>query len=490
MATATIEPVAVNGDTKRAAPKRRRGGRKEREYASDTTVSVAGKSVEEIRRVVGGYFGEFHGASWHDDRVEFLRGGEDGPERVTLIDLPHGIPHGDLIDYTAGRQDVTVDGDGQAVQTDDGDDGDLARRLLADRQLREEHRQFAEVAPSPWHSAALTRLTATWGTLHETYFGGKLTPPYVSLDAPGSSRRLGEFAPVSGFGGLCAIAIRPGIVDGTYKAVRAGDEYAEGRMRVAEDVLLHEMVHHYHHEVTGNTEATQHGHGPAFRDECNRIGALLGLPQVRSQRKGKRDADLPSCAHWPHNVRPRDPDYYLGAYVWPDDEAEPAEDDEPAVATDPIADAIAVLLTSVGAMVEAVGAVVALSDATFDPRLEQAAIAAVATLGPVWQALKRMVVGGDGTLRRPPDPRPAAPAEDDPAVAAALEALVASSWALSEAYLTIEEQEAAGEDPSHDDADEARDEVVDAAQAYVWALGKTELAGRVATDGDAAPGAD
>jgi hypothetical protein len=55
-----------------------------------------------------------------------------------------------------------------------------------------------------------------------------------------------------------------------------------------------------------------HGHGPKFRDQCNRIGALLGLPPVRTSKARGKDKALPSCAQWPHCVRPAD--YYLGAY--------------------------------------------------------------------------------------------------------------------------------------------------------------------------------
>ena len=43
------------------------------------------------------------------------------------------------------------------------------------------------------------------------------------------------------------------------------------------------------------------------------IGQKLGLPPVRASRNRGKDADLPSCAQWPHCVRPEG--YYLGAYV-------------------------------------------------------------------------------------------------------------------------------------------------------------------------------
>jgi hypothetical protein len=101
-----------------------------------------------------------------------------------------------------------------------------------------------------------------------------------------------------------------------------GSDDAQGRFRVVADVLLHEMIHQWHQEVTGETEASYHGHGPAFRDVCNRIGGLLGLDVVRDMKARGKHRDLPSCAHWPHNIRPAD--YYRGAYVPPSGDA-PAE---------------------------------------------------------------------------------------------------------------------------------------------------------------------
>ncbi len=50
---------------------------------------------------------------------------------------------------------------------------------------------------------------------------------------------------------------------------------------------------------------------------------------LRSMKKRGKDKDLPSCAQWPLNVRPRD--YYLGAYK-PHDQA---ETDAPGAAGDP-----------------------------------------------------------------------------------------------------------------------------------------------------------
>jgi hypothetical protein len=93
--------------------------------------------------------------------------------------------------------------------------------------------------------------------------------------------------------------------------VKAGEEYAEGRFLVLADVLLHETIHQYHDEIIGQVERSYHGHGPAFRDECIRIGKELGLPPVRTSKARGPEKDLPSCAHWPFNVRPEG--YYRGA---------------------------------------------------------------------------------------------------------------------------------------------------------------------------------
>jgi hypothetical protein len=98
------------------------------------------------------------------------------------------------------------------------------------------------------------------------------------------------------------------------------------------DVLLHETIHQYHDEITGKVEKSYHGHGPAFRDECNRIGKELGLPPVRTAEARGPEKNLPSCAHWPFNVRPEG--YYRGAFdirgevAKEEDEAEANEEGE------------------------------------------------------------------------------------------------------------------------------------------------------------------
>src|SRR5829696_8026828 len=96
------------------------------------------------------------------------------------------------------------------------------------------------------------------------------------------------------------IRLRPSLLTGTHPRVNGS---AEGRFLFVADVLLHEMIHQWQQEVSGETDEAWHGHGPAFRDKANEIGARLGLGIVRTSKKRGKDADLPSCSYWPHVVR-------------------------------------------------------------------------------------------------------------------------------------------------------------------------------------------
>ena len=117
------------------------------------------------------------------------------------------------------------------------------------------------------------------------HFGGQLTALLVEVTAPASPRAYATHQPKTPEGVDCMIRIAPGVV-------------AEGEL-FANDVLLHEMIHVWQAE-TGNSEPGYQGHGPKFAAECNRIGAILGLPPVGVKGRG----GLPSCAQWPLNVRP------------------------------------------------------------------------------------------------------------------------------------------------------------------------------------------
>lgn len=178
---------------------------------------------------------------------------------------------------------------------------------------REDTRAFVLAEAEPWHREHLAMLYDRWGEWNAAHFGGLMVPPYLMLLEPKSARAWGDTSPVSGFGGRSQIRLRPAVLTGASRQFRAGPEYAEGRRRFACDILLHEMIHQWQQEVTGAAEDGYHGHGPTFRDKANEIGRALGLAPVRTGKARGPDRELPSCAQWPHCVRPDD--YYLGAYV-------------------------------------------------------------------------------------------------------------------------------------------------------------------------------
>jgi hypothetical protein len=191
------------------------------------------------------------------------------------------------------------------------------------REHREAFERFVLEQAAPWHREHLTALYTAWHTYNTSYFEGQMTPPYLLLAEPVTPRVYGDTSPASGFGAKLQIRIRPSLVRGTHPHLRQGlmdhatrARCAIGRQRFVDDILLHETIHQYHMEVIGRHEDSYDGHGPSFRDCANRIGATLGLPPVRASKVPKKERDKPSCAQWPHNVRPAD--YYQGAvcYVW------------------------------------------------------------------------------------------------------------------------------------------------------------------------------
>jgi len=188
----------------------------------------------------------------------------------------------------------------------------------AEARLRAEHWTCVLEHADPRYLVALRRF-------HDQQFGRwrryfpDLVPPVPRLAPPESPRSWGQYVFVGGDGLRGEIRIRLSLLTGVHPRMRAGPEYAEGRLRFVEDVLLHESVHAYLYEVASHEEESYHGHGPYFADHANLIGADLDLPPVRSGKRRGADATRPSCAQWPHNVRPRalrDParDYYQGAF--------------------------------------------------------------------------------------------------------------------------------------------------------------------------------
>jgi len=186
---------------------------------------------------------------------------------------------------------------------------ELTAEILSHRR---DFERFVLEHAEPWHRAHLGRLFVNWRGWNGEHFEGRLEPPYLFLAEPAFSRHYGCCGALSGFGGRSEIRIRPSLVRGSHPHVLAGEEYAAGRDRFVDDVLLHEMVHQWQFEILGDGEPSYHGHGPLFRDVANRIGKVLGLSRVRDCKRRGADRDLPNCAQWPHCVRPEG--FYLGAY--------------------------------------------------------------------------------------------------------------------------------------------------------------------------------
>lgn len=125
-------------------------------------------------------------------------------------------------------------------------------------------------------------------------FDGRLLPLFVEVTPPGSLRALADY--------------RPRTHEGVDSHIRIGAKVVERGARYALDVLLHEMVHAYCFEVLGveadKTEKSYGWHGPKWTAQCNRIGRILGLPEVYAKGRIGRTERGPNAAHWPMCVRP------------------------------------------------------------------------------------------------------------------------------------------------------------------------------------------
>ena len=140
-----------------------------------------------------------------------------------------------------------------------------------------------------------------------------LPTPIIELTPPSSAKAWGEFLPQSQSGIESKINLRPTILTGEHPKVSGLEEHAFGRQLLMYDILVQQMLRMFCVEVLKEPENSFHGHGPRFRDECNRVGQILGLSQVRTAKKRGQDKDLPSCTNWPYIVRPEG--YFQGA--WP-----------------------------------------------------------------------------------------------------------------------------------------------------------------------------
>jgi Domain of unknown function (DUF4326) len=190
---------------------------------------------------------------------------------------------------------------------------------LQDAELRAQIFRYSLEEASPQIRRHIQHLCGRWIEYNRKYFDGALVEPFLAFEEPGFTTCYGQYCPVSAFGGSGQIMIRPSLLAGTLQHFREGNKDPEGLERFMDQVLLHEMIHQWQHEVnhTDPGEFNNYGgHGSTFSGKANEIGSWLDLPPVRLRNKKShsgKTAHLPNPSHWPHNVTPHA--YYLGAYV-------------------------------------------------------------------------------------------------------------------------------------------------------------------------------
>ncbi len=190
---------------------------------------------------------------------------------------------------------------------------------LTDVELREEIFRYSLEEASPAMKGHMQHLCSCWLRYNEEFFASALKKPVLAFDEPGHTTCYGEHSTVSCFGGSGQIMIRPSLLAGTLQEFRHGNKNPEGLRRFTEQVLLHEMIHQWQHEVAGTPLEEFHnygGHGDTFSAKANEIGTRLGPPPVRTRNKKShsgKTSHLPNPSQWPHCVCPQE--HYLGAYV-------------------------------------------------------------------------------------------------------------------------------------------------------------------------------
>lgn len=151
--------------------------------------------------------------------------------------------------------------------------------------LRAPHKTTRTVVDAEGNPLA-KELYLAFDEYNRAYFDGRLDVPFVLIAPTSSPRALGDAIDRDAHGLRSPIRIRP-------------DVFMKGGLKLALDVLLHEMVHVWQYEVMHEKEDGYQGHGPIFTGKCNEIGKLLGLPEVSVKaRKG------PPSSQWPCSVRP------------------------------------------------------------------------------------------------------------------------------------------------------------------------------------------
>ena len=172
------------------------------------------------------------------------------------------------------------------------------------------------------YSKILQRMAKAWLEFNKDYFNDSLTNAFISVTPPVSRRALADCAKESGYGGKHQIRFLPSVINGTYDRFNPSHAF-ENRWLYIVDILLHEQIHQYVHEIFNNYSKSYGGHGDAFTDLANQIGDALGLPHVDKRRR--KDKSLPISSQWPMCVRPEG---YYGDLLKAVDPNEPEDEPE------------------------------------------------------------------------------------------------------------------------------------------------------------------
>lgn len=192
-------------------------------------------------------------------------------------------------------------------------DGSKLPAYPPQEKLLDSVEHFALTSAPDFFGAYEPRLHLFFEHANRQFFDGRIPRVHIKIGSCRSPRStLGFFHTIGDHGLAGEIVLNIGLFTKSFPGYEETENRKEGFFLFLKDVLLHEMTHAYCHLVLNQPDRTYFGHGPNFTNECNRVGKMLGLGEVRSKWNRKiADADKPACNYWPHCLR--DAEYYQGA---------------------------------------------------------------------------------------------------------------------------------------------------------------------------------
>ena len=192
-------------------------------------------------------------------------------------------------------------------------DGSKLPAYPPQEELLDSVERFALTSAPDFFGTYEPRLHLFFEHANRQFFDGRIPRVHIKIGTCRSPRStLGFFRTIGDHGLTGEIVLNIGLFTKSFPGYEETESKREGFFLFLKDVLLHEMTHAYCHLVLNQPDRTYFGHGPNFTNECNRIGKILGLCEVRSKWNKKiADADKPACNYWPHCLRGEE--YYHGA---------------------------------------------------------------------------------------------------------------------------------------------------------------------------------